>query len=181
MINDPVAGAQYILEVDRKVARKMRFEHEDKRERGARVGGEPEGAGPVITFRAEAETKATTESLGTQTINGVLAEGTRTTRTIPAGAIGNMKPIVITVERWYSPDLLTVVKMERNDPRMGQTTFQLTNIQRQEPDASLFQVPADYTVKEGRTHFIQRRIQKMGQPPDGEPGEPAAPPLPPEE
>jgi len=181
MINDPVAGAQYILEVDKKIARKMRFEHEDEGERGARVRAEPDGAGPVITFRAEAETKATTESLGTQTINGVLAEGTRTTRTIPAGAIGNMKPIVITVERWYSPDLLTVVKMERNDPRMGQTTFQLTNIQRQEPDASLFQVPADYTVKQGRTHFIQRRIQKMGQPPDGEPGEPAAPPPLPEE
>jgi hypothetical protein len=112
----------------------------------------------------------TTTSLGSQTINGVLAEGTRTTRTIPVGAIGNANPIVITRERWYSPDLQTVVMTKRSDPRTGETVFQLTDIQRQEPDASLFQVPSDYTVKRGGNRIFQRRLPPppgapLGQPP----------------
>ena len=91
----------------------------------------------------------TTVSLGTQTIGGVSAQGTRTTRTIPAGQIGNEKPIVIVTERWYSPDLQMVVMSKRSDPRTGETVFQLTDVQLGEPDASLFQVPSDYTVTKG--------------------------------
>ena len=90
-----------------------------------------------------------TTSLGTQTIGGVSAEGTRYTRTIPVGEIGNAKPIVIVTERWYSPDLQMVVMTKRSDPRSGDSTFQMTNIQRQEPAATLFQVPSDYTVQQG--------------------------------
>jgi len=71
-----------------------------------------------------------------KTINGVSAQGTRITRTIPAGEIGNQKPIVITIEKWYSPDLQETVMTKRNDPRMGETVFQLTNIQRAEPAAT---------------------------------------------
>jgi hypothetical protein len=91
----------------------------------------------------------TTESLGTQTINEVSATGTRTTRTIPAGKIGNDKPIQIVTERWYSPDLQVNVMTKRTDPWSGTTTTQLTNISREEPAATLFQVPPDYTVKAG--------------------------------
>lgn len=83
------------------------------------------------------------ESLGTQTIEGVTAEGTRETRTIAAGTIGNEKPIVITSEVWTSPDLQTVVLSKRNDPRFGETVFKLTGINRAEPDPSLFQAPAN--------------------------------------
>jgi len=166
MINDPVAGSQYVLEVDQKVARKMPLRHAGKP--GADAGNTPELRG-----RAVDQSHVTTAALGTQTINGVVAEGTRTTRTIPAGAIGNTNPIVITVERWYSADLQTVVMMKRSDPRMGETTFQLTNIQRQEPESSLFQVPADYTVKQGRA---ARFARTMPPPPDGGPVElPSAP------
>jgi hypothetical protein len=82
----------------------------------------------------------------------VSAEGTRITRTIPAGEIGNQKPIVITIEKWYSAELQETVMTKRNDPRMGETVFQLTNIQRTEPAATLFQVPADYTVEQGGPH-----------------------------
>src|SRR5262245_37496153 len=46
-----------------------------------------------------------TESLGTQTIEGVTAEGTRATLTIPAGEIGNTLPIEVVDETWYSPEL----------------------------------------------------------------------------
>ncbi len=90
-----------------------------------------------------------TESLGKQMIEGVEAEGKRTVTTIPAGAIGNERPIEIVSESWYSPELQTTVMSKRSDPTSGETMFRLTNIRRGEPDASLFQVPSDYTVKEG--------------------------------
>jgi hypothetical protein len=165
-INDSVAGTQYILEPDRKVARQM------KRFRGGRQGGaassDADGPPPAGTEGANRRPNVTTAALGTQTINGVQAEGTRVTHTIPAGAIGNANPIVITNERWYSSELHTVVMIKRSDPRMGTTTFQLTNIQKQEPDASLFQVPPDYTVKQGG----QRRFGRGGgQPPPPMAGE----------
>jgi hypothetical protein len=88
-----------------------------------------------------------TESLGTQVIEGVKAEGTRITSTIAAGAIGNDQPIQIVTERWYSPELQTVVMTKRSDPRVGETTFRLSNINRTEPAATLFQVPSDYTLE----------------------------------
>jgi hypothetical protein len=90
----------------------------------------------------------TTESLGSKTLNGIVAEGTRTTRVIPAGARGNDKPITITHEVWTSTDLKVVVMRVETDPREGTTTMQLTNISRDEPAASLFQTPAGYTVNE---------------------------------
>jgi hypothetical protein len=137
-INDPVAKTHYILFTDRKLARQV------GRHAGMRNGSSPNSFGEM--FKGE----TTTESLGTQTINGVPAQGTRFTRTIPAGQIGNEKPIVIVIERWYSPDLQMVVMTKHTDPRSGETEFQLTNIVRQEPAASLFQVPSDYTIKQGR-------------------------------
>src|SRR5215510_11368922 len=89
------------------------------------------------------------EQLGKQTIEGVEAEGTRTTITIPAGEIGNERPIEIVSERWYSPELQLFVMTHHSDPRTGETTYRLTNINRAEPAKSLFEVPAGYTVKEG--------------------------------
>ncbi len=92
---------------------------------------------------------ARTESLGRQVIEGVEAEGTRKTATIPAGEIGNIQPIEIVDEQWYSSELHLPIMTKHRDPRSGETTFRLTNINRSEPDRSLFEVPADYTVVEG--------------------------------
>ena len=89
------------------------------------------------------------EQLGKQTIEGVEAEGTRTTVTIPAGEIGNERPIEIVSERWYSPELQLVVMTRHSDPRTGETIYKLTNINRAEPAKTLFEVPAGYTIKEG--------------------------------
>jgi hypothetical protein len=147
LINDPVSGVDYVLEPDRKIARKMmvpsaKFE---------------KGAGDRQRFERELPKDTTTTSLGTQMVNGLSAQGTRTTRTIPAGAIGNEKPIVITVERWYSPELQMNVMIKRSDPRTGDNVFQLTNVVRTEPDASLFQVPAGYTMKEGGKMILRQK------------------------
>jgi hypothetical protein len=105
-------------------------------------------AGSTYVFRrsgpSENEVK---EQLGKQIIEGVEAEGTRTTITIPAGEIGNEKAIDIVSERWYSPELQTVIMSKHSDPRSGETSYRLTNISRLEPAKTLFEVPGDYTVK----------------------------------
>jgi hypothetical protein len=152
-VSDPGAGVAYVLDEESKTARKL--------PRPPRSGG-PAGTGDTMFFRHAGPMggkdmgakfkkrlpEPTKESLGNQTLEGVEAEGTRTTITIPAGDIGNEKPIQMVSERWYSPELKAVVLSKHSDPRMGETTYRLTNINRGEPDRSLFEVPADYTVKD---------------------------------
>lgn len=97
-----------------------------------------------------------TESLGQQTIDGLSVTGTRTTRTIPAGAIGNDQAIEIVSETWYSPDLQMVIMSKHSDPQIGETTYRLTNIQQGEPPHSLFEVPANYTIREEKPALIEQ-------------------------
>ena len=161
-INDPVAGANYILDPDRKIARKLPL----PKWRGK------QGEAPPSSRFQERQNETTTVSLGTQTMDGLTVEGTKTTRTIPAGAIGNAKPIVISVERWYSSLLQMNVLIKRSDPRTGENVFQLANIQQGEPAASLFEVPSDYTTKQGGKNFIFRQEGTMIGPPPGAPPPP---------
>jgi hypothetical protein len=108
-----------------------------------------EGVGNyVFRTRTGPDANEVKEQLGKQLIEGVEAEGTRTTVTIPAGEIGNERPIEIVNERWYSPELQLVVMTRQSDPRSGETTYKLTNINRTEPAKTLFEVPAGFTVKE---------------------------------
>jgi hypothetical protein len=107
------------------------------------------------------------ESLGTQVIEGVSAEGTRQTVTIPAGELGNVSPIEIIDENWYSPELQVPVTTRHHDPRSGDTIYRLTNINRSEPARSLFEVPADYRIVDKRAPKLpaQPRQPKMAEPP----------------
>jgi len=109
------------------------------------------GIGQTFVFRTKTNNPndVKEEQLGKQNIEGVEAEGTRTTVTIPAGEIGNERAIEIVSERWFSPELQLVVMTRNSDPRTGETTYKLTNINRAEPAKSLFEVPSDYTIKEG--------------------------------
>jgi hypothetical protein len=99
--------------------------------------------------RQGAGTPSTTEDLGMMHQNGVPAQGTRTTLTIPVGQIGNNREIKVVNERWYSQELQMTVKSVNSDPRFGTNTYELKNISRSNPDASLFQIPPDYTTLEG--------------------------------
>ncbi|HBB94652.1 MAG TPA: hypothetical protein DC054_04620 [Blastocatellia bacterium] len=119
---------------------------------------QPNGGGgyQVITRDARSE-NVNKEDLGTQTIEGVAATGTRMTFTIPPGQIGNEGPIAIVDERWFSKDLQMVVMTKHSDPRSGETVYRLTNINRSEPDHSLFEVPADYQMKEPTTLPVRTR------------------------
>jgi hypothetical protein len=106
------------------------------------------GASYVLRTRNGFDANEVKEQLGKQIIEGVEAEGTRTTLTIPAGDIGNERAIEIVSERWYSPELQLVVMSRHSDPRNGETTYKLTNISRADPAKSLFEVPAGFTVKD---------------------------------
>jgi len=101
------------------------------------------------------------EKLPAQVIEGVLAEGTRTSVTIPAGEFDNDLPLVISHEEWYAPELHMIVLMKHTDPRFGETTFRLTNIIQREPASELFKLSADYRVVEDR----QQRMIGPGHPP----------------
>jgi hypothetical protein len=147
MIHDPVAGTAFILHPDTKIADQFPALRHGKKNPGA---FRDKFEAHIQQEIANGTVKK--EDLGTQTINGVVAQGTRYTHTIPAGQIGNDKPIIAITERWYSADLQVVVKSTRTDPRFGSTTYTLTNIQRQEPATTLFAVPPDYTVRQGHAH-----------------------------
>jgi len=150
-INDPVAGVNYSLNSGAKEATKIemmpppthaQMEADARKYNMAKA----KAAGAHMSTFTTKVSPAKEESLGPQMINGVQADGTRNTITIPAGQIGNDLPIDIVDERWYSTELQTLVKSVHSDPRMGSTTYQLTNINRAEPSPSLFEVPADYKV-----------------------------------
>jgi hypothetical protein len=140
-IADPVAGKMYTLDENRKIAYEM--------SPPPKIGYAPQNRSRSRRWN-EFQNETQTESLGEKTMDGLAVDGTRITRTIPAGQIGNKDPIVITVERWYSPALQTTILQKRTDPRFGTTTFQLTNINLSEPPASLFNVPSDFTEQAGR-------------------------------
>ena len=102
-------------------------------------------------------------SLGSKEIEGVKANGERTTWTIEAGKVGNEKPIVITRDVWTSPDLMVTVASRNFDPRSGENNYRLQNLKRGEPDAALMKVPADYAQtqpEKKRDVAVERKTKK---------------------
>jgi hypothetical protein len=180
-IHDPVANLSYILDPQAHTAQKLMIVREmfvgkpgaNAKQAGLTIrrGGAPAEAPPEMkaglamegTFSVAAakfpSPGAKTQSLGKQTMEGVAAEGTRSTVTVAAGTIGNERPIDSVSERWYSPELQTVVMTKRSDPRFGETVYRLINIRRGEQPPNLFEVPADYTLREdpGMEHMNRAR------------------------
>jgi TonB family protein len=109
--------------------------------------------GAAIGWLDKRNPSAKTEELGKQNINGVEAEGTRTTVTIAPGEIGNERAIEIVSERWFSPELQTIVMSRHSDPRFGENTYQLIDINRTEPARELFQVPVGYKIEESHSLY----------------------------
>jgi hypothetical protein len=129
---------------------------------GRMMGGPPLDIQVLDALPPDAP-KPVREDLGTQSIDGVKAQGQRTTVTIPAGKIGNDRPLTTVSERWFSPDLGMVVLSRHTDPRFGTSTYRLADIDRREPPAAQFEVPADYKVEEGPV-IIRKRITREDKP-----------------
>jgi hypothetical protein len=170
-IDDPVNGTAFVLDpgsksVDSLLQRKRTFVYDRKAEEEAKgtILKDREDAledGPVrmmVKFRDEHSGDALAkvipdegreivkEDLGARSIEGVDCTGTRQTITIPAGAIGNEKPISIVRETWFAPVISAVVESTSDDPRYGKTTYQLKNVQLNEPSRSMFEPPADFKI-----------------------------------
>jgi hypothetical protein len=173
-IVDPVAGVSYSLDIDSHVAWKTpaaaifamvkplggdgnarEIVELELRTRQAEIGAARMAGKPLLDRRAGIE-QHRDEELEPQTLEGVRATGRRRTTTIAAGAIGNELPITIVSEEWTSPDLQVLVMTHRTDPRVGESSYRLMSIVRTEPDAYLFQVPADFTIKETGIRKMER-------------------------
>jgi hypothetical protein len=169
-IIDPVAQSRYTLDSQNKVAHRQELGASRPGTIWATTGGGGGGSGSATyaingllgaapTPNASgkmidpARPQMTTEKLESQTIEGVLVEGMRNTMTWPVGAQGNDRPITRTEESWMSPELKVVILHQTNDPRSGEQTQKLTNIDRSEPDPSLFQPPPDYTIVDEKADF----------------------------
>lgn len=149
IITDPVAGKRYVLNPQKKTAHEMPL-HPPKPPANANgAPAAPPGGESVAT-----------EQLGSKTILGLTAQGTRVTRTIPAGQIGNAKAISVVTEHWASTDLQLPLLVTHSDPMMGTMTTTVTSVSRGEPDASLFQVPSDYKVEAGKPGDMMYMVGK---------------------
>lgn len=173
-ILDPVAGVRYMLDSENKVAHKMTLPQPGSApDRGLPKGGEvfvmrSSGgtAGPGFStnmlYRKAGldsnEPAPATENLGDQTIDGIHVTGTRITTTIPSGKMGNDKPIAVTSERWYSPELQATVMTKHEDPWAGELQTKFTNVNTSEPDPSLFVVPSDYKIVDDKDGPVTIRM-----------------------
>jgi len=174
-INDPVSGAHYILHPQNHTAHKMAYHTMPPLAARLPNPGANPGAGAVWFNAVPApatiaiaplpnsapesprqEPQVSGESLGTQTIEGLLAEGKRTTTVFPAGSVGNDRPITAISETWMSTELKTQVLSKNSDPRSGESTTRLINISLTEPDAALFQIPAEYEIEDAQTTGTSR-------------------------
>lgn len=143
-ISDPTSTTDYVLNPEEQTARVVKREGWQHQEPQTVEIRRKLSAEAMKRVSSETAGEFKHESLGTQVIEGVNCEGSRETRVIPAGAIGNERPLEITSESWISKDLHVLVLRKRNDPRMGETVYRLTNIKLGEPDTSLFEVPSGY-------------------------------------
>jgi hypothetical protein len=180
-ITDPVAGVRYLLDTENKIAQKMPMMPEGPegpgpahQKREVMIYQRTGGPGSDVMFNNfivkkggpdAPESEANKENIGDQTIEGIHTVGTRMTTTIPAGKMGNEKPITVTSERWYSPELKATIMTKHNDPWSGELKTEFKNVSNGEPDASLFAVPADYKVVDDKDGPIRIKIHAPGPPP----------------
>ena len=187
-IVDPVAKVRYLLDTENKIAQKMPMPEiglttakDGVPHAGKQVmiyhrteGSGPGGPGGDVFFNEEivrkdgpesGEAAPKSEKLGDQTIDGIHVTGTRVTNIIPAGKMGNEKPITVTSERWYSPELKATISTKHDDPWAGELKTDLKNVNTAEPDASLFSVPADYKTVDEKDGPIRIKIHAPGPPP----------------
>jgi hypothetical protein len=182
-IVDPVAGVRYLLDTENKIAQKMPLMPEGGPDAlGPPPPGPPGKEGQIMIYQRtggpgsdvvfnktmmkdgadSGDSAPAKESLGDQTIDGIHATGTRVTTTIPAGKMGNEKPITVTSEHWYSPELKATIMTKHDDPWAGELKTEFKNVNTAEPDSSLFAVPADYKLVDVKDGPIKIKLTAPG-------------------
>jgi hypothetical protein len=120
-------------------------------------------AQPAVGPYDQGRRNLTRESLGTKYIDNYPVVGTLETMTMAAETVGNDQPIALSREFWYSSDLKTNLAVTRKDPRDGTQAVTLAILSRNEPDASIFTVPAAYGIVDDRGVVL--RQPQAAQPP----------------
>jgi hypothetical protein len=105
------------------------------------------------------------ESLGQHTIAALRVAGTRFTTTVPAGVWNRRRDVQMTYERWVSPELKLEVASRSEESQGEVIERRLTNINRAEPPAELFEVPAQYAMTPGylvaKTQWLNPDVPEM--------------------
>jgi len=143
LIRDPIAGYWYELDTANKVARRGNYKSVQSGQPMI-PPKEPTTVPSPVANSSGPQVK--TEDLGTQTMEGLIVEGRRTTVTTPAGSIGNDRDIVNVSEIWSNKELRLMILQVHSDPRSGETTTKIENLSRTQPDPNLFQPPPDYMI-----------------------------------
>lgn len=87
-----------------------------------------------------------TEDLGSMMMEGFAVTGTRRAGASEAAKVSTQK---VMTESWFSKELKIDLLVTRQGlPQSMSRTTRLTNITPGEPDPTVFQVPADYTVRD---------------------------------
>jgi hypothetical protein len=146
-IHDPVAGAAYVLDPRSHVARKLAVTPFNSSGESVEVKTPLSAEGRPGDGRSASGAQLRTESLGTQLVDGLQADGTRVTRLIPAGQAGNERSIAVVTESWFSQDLQIVLLNKTTDPRVGETIYKVTDLKRLEPDRLLFEIPSGFAIQ----------------------------------
>ncbi len=138
-IDDPVSNTETRWDSSSKEAKVIHW---------SRTKTNEVAAGSLSAFLAGPATVI--EKLGAKTLEGVVAEGTRSAYTTAAaqGQIG--QSVSVVHEKWYCPELKIVVLETNDDPHSGTTRNELVGIVRGEPDVSKYRPPADYVVHDIR-------------------------------
>ena len=144
-IDDPVAKTAYVLDPHEKIAHTI-SSSASSREVMLKLERSNDTMANVNLPKLDEQHDIVIDQLGTMNIQGVSCVGKRQTITIPAGQVGNEKPIAIVTETWTSPDIEAIVQSTTTDPRFGQTTYTLKNLQLKDQPATLFTLPGDYRL-----------------------------------
>jgi hypothetical protein len=134
-IYDPLTGLNALVEPATHLARQV--------PRSGMAGDTEIKTGTAVPARNSAVIE---EDLGTQSMENVSVHGARRSITVPAVASGTGKPVVVTDETWYSEELHLNMLVKHDDPRTGQQTVMVTRVNRNEPNPTMFQIPAGYKV-----------------------------------
>ncbi|PSH05705.1 MAG: hypothetical protein CXZ00_00765 [Acidobacteria bacterium] len=108
-----------------------------------------------------------TENLGEQTILGFVAHGTRVITTLPAGQIGNDRPIDIISEQWFAPEVALVMRSMHRDPWAGEFTTTVAKVTRRDQPAALFEIPENYKIIDAATEGDRHVLEGPGSHPSG--------------
>jgi hypothetical protein len=146
-IYDPVAGFAYSVRPQSAIAYRTSLDEPPNNPKAVAQSQNSSAQTSTSPPALQSKSKQTVKQLEPQEMEGILVTGTQTKWAIPAGVEGNDRDLMVIQEIWTSLEMGITLLDKNSDPRSGNRESRMTNLKQAEPDAALFQVPADYTIK----------------------------------